>query len=68
LTNEWSTLKFSEVTVNSALGLFYLILFGSLIGFVSYAWLLRKRTAFSRFQPTLYVKPGRGDFSRRMLG
>ncbi len=38
---EWGALRLSSVTLSSLFGLLYLITFGSLIGFVSYAWLLR---------------------------
>ena len=38
---EWQHLRFESISRGSALGLGYLIVFGSLIGFVSYGWLLR---------------------------
>jgi len=41
LGGEWSRLDLAQVSTNSALGLAYLIVFGSLVGFVSYSWLLR---------------------------
>lgn len=41
LTGEWSQFHLATVTIRSMGGLIYLILFGSLIGFVSYTWLLR---------------------------
>jgi drug/metabolite transporter (DMT)-like permease len=40
LTGEWSRLDLSAITASSLLGLGYLILFGSLIGFAAYSWLL----------------------------
>ncbi len=40
LTGEWSRLDLSAITTSSLLGLGYLILFGSLIGFAAYTWLL----------------------------
>jgi drug/metabolite transporter (DMT)-like permease len=40
LTGEWSRLNLSAITASSLLGLGYLILFGSLIAFTAYAWLL----------------------------
>jgi drug/metabolite transporter (DMT)-like permease len=40
-TGEWYILDFSIITSRSWTGLLYLILFGSLIGFSTYAWLLR---------------------------
>lgn len=41
ILGEWQELRLAEVSTNSALGLAYLVVFGSLIGFVSYGWLLR---------------------------
>ena len=41
LVGEWGQLDLAAITARSLLGLLYLILFGSLVGFVSYAWLLR---------------------------
>jgi drug/metabolite transporter (DMT)-like permease len=41
IIGEWQQLRLAEVSTNSALGLAYLVVFGSLIGFVSYGWLLR---------------------------
>lgn len=41
LTGEWSRLDLAAVNLNSLLGLLYLIVFGSLVGFASYTWLLR---------------------------
>lgn len=41
LTGEWARLNLSAVTTPSLLGLAYLIVFGSLVGFTAYTWLLR---------------------------
>jgi drug/metabolite transporter (DMT)-like permease len=41
LIGEWSQFHLSTISVRSLGGLVYLILFGSLIGFVAYTWLLR---------------------------
>jgi drug/metabolite transporter (DMT)-like permease len=41
LLGEWSQLDLSAVTSRSLLSLLYLIVFGSLVGYVSYTWLLR---------------------------
>ncbi|MBN2146535.1 MAG: EamA family transporter [Anaerolineales bacterium] len=41
LTGEWGQLELASISLRSVLGLAYLITFGSLIGFVSYTWLLR---------------------------
>lgn len=39
-TGEWSRIDLSTITTSSLLGLGYLIVFGSLIAFTAYAWLL----------------------------
>lgn len=41
LMGEWSRLDLAAVSIESAVGLGYLIVFGSLVGFASYTWLLR---------------------------
>lgn len=41
LMGEWSHLDLAAVSLESAAGLGYLIVFGSLVGFASYTWLLR---------------------------
>jgi drug/metabolite transporter (DMT)-like permease len=41
LTGEWKSFSFTQVALNSWLGLAYLIAVGSLVGFVSYGWLLQ---------------------------
>jgi drug/metabolite transporter (DMT)-like permease len=41
LAGEWSSFHISEVSNNSWLGLLYLIVFGSLIAFTAYSWLLK---------------------------
>ncbi len=41
LSGEWQAVDFSAITSRSILSLIYLIVFGALIGFVCYAWLLR---------------------------
>jgi len=56
LTGEWSKFNLGEVSANSWLGLVYLIVFGSLVGFTAYSWLLKNA------QPALvatyaYVNP-----------
>lgn len=40
-TGEFSRVDLSAVSGRSVMALFYLIVFGSLIGFTAYAWLLR---------------------------
>lgn len=41
LTGEWGRLDLAAVTLRSVGGLAYLVVFGSLIGFLAYTWLLR---------------------------
>ncbi|MBZ0112286.1 MAG: EamA family transporter [Thermoanaerobaculia bacterium] len=41
LKGEWSALDLNAVTTTSIYGLLYLIVFGSLVGFVAYSWLMR---------------------------
>jgi drug/metabolite transporter (DMT)-like permease len=56
VTGEWTNFNVAEVSLNSWLGLSYLIIFGSLIAFTAYSWLLKN------VQPALvatyaYVNP-----------
>ncbi|MEP6923433.1 MAG: EamA family transporter [Pyrinomonadaceae bacterium] len=41
ITGEWTKFRIAEVSANSWLGLSYLIVFGSLISFTAYSWLLK---------------------------
>ncbi|PPD40596.1 MAG: EamA family transporter [Methylobacter sp.] len=41
LSEEWGAFSFAQVSASSWLALAYLIVFGSMIGFASYAWLLQ---------------------------
>jgi drug/metabolite transporter (DMT)-like permease len=41
ITGEWARLDLAAISAKSLLGLAYLIVFGSLIGFASYTWLVR---------------------------
>jgi drug/metabolite transporter (DMT)-like permease len=41
LTGEWGRLDLSTITARSIWGLIYLIIFGALIGYSAYTWLLR---------------------------
>ncbi|MEP6900453.1 MAG: EamA family transporter [Actinomycetota bacterium] len=41
MIGEWSTLNIAEVSAKSWLGIIYLMIFGSLIGFTAYSWLLK---------------------------
>jgi drug/metabolite transporter (DMT)-like permease len=41
LSGEWSKFSLAQVSTNSWFGLIYLIIFGSLVGFTAYSWLLK---------------------------
>lgn len=41
VSGEWSRFSIAEVSTNSWIGLIYLVIFGSLIGFTAYSWLLK---------------------------
>jgi drug/metabolite transporter (DMT)-like permease len=41
LTGDWGRLDLSAIRMSSVWGLLYLIIFGSLVGFAAYTWLLR---------------------------
>lgn len=56
LVGDWSHLHVSAISVRSLFGLAYLILAGSLIGFVAYAWLLRN-VSVSLASTYAYVNP-----------
>lgn len=56
LVGDWRNLDFSAISTRSLLGLVYLILAGSLIGFVAYAWLLRNASV-SLASTYAYVNP-----------
>ncbi|MGE5250620.1 MAG: EamA family transporter [Bacteroidota bacterium] len=55
-TGEWHSFSLAAVDARSWLGLAYLIIFGSLIGFVSYGWLLHNAPV-SRVATYAYVNP-----------
>ena len=55
-TGEWRTFAFASVTRPSVAALAYLIVFGSVIAFTAYIWLLRVTTA-SRVGTHAYVNP-----------
>ena len=56
LLGEWRSFNLGAVTTQSWLGLAYLITFGSLVGFVSYIWLL-KHAPVSMVATYAYVNP-----------
>lgn len=53
---EWTSLEFSNVSARSILSFVYLIIFGSLVGFTAYIWLLRVSTP-ARVSTYAYVNP-----------
>jgi len=53
---EWSTFEISSVSANSWFALAYLVVFGSLIGFTAYSWLL-KNAQPSMVSTYAYVNP-----------
>ena len=56
LTGEWSWVDIAAVSANSWYGLAYLLIFGSLLGFTAYSWLL-KNAAPSMVATYAYVNP-----------
>jgi drug/metabolite transporter (DMT)-like permease len=54
--NEWATFDPAAVSFNSLFGLAYLIVFGSLVGFTAYSWLL-KNARPSMVATYAYVNP-----------
>lgn len=55
-SGEWARLDLAHISMRSALSLAYLVVFGSLLGFTAYIWLLRV-TAPSRVSTYAYVNP-----------
>lgn len=53
---EWTNFNLADVSTNSWLGLTYLIIFGSIVGFTAYSWLL-KNSAPSLVATYAYVNP-----------
>ena len=56
ILGEWSDFRFSQVQVRSWLGLAYLILFGSIITFSAYTWLLTVISA-TRISTHTFINP-----------
>jgi drug/metabolite transporter (DMT)-like permease len=56
LAGEWQQFSIGDISSKSMYGLVYLITIGSLIGFVSYAWLLRNAPV-SLVATYAYVNP-----------
>lgn len=55
-TGEWSKLHIEAISLQSALGLAFLIVFGSLVAFSAYVWLLHHVSA-ARVSTYAYVNP-----------
>ncbi len=56
LTGEWSGFSVASVSISSWMALAYLVVFGSLVGFTAYVWLLR-HVAPSKVATYAYVNP-----------
>jgi drug/metabolite transporter (DMT)-like permease len=56
VTGEWKTFNLAAISQNSLMGLLYLMVFGTLIGFVAYTWLLRN-APISLVSTYAYVNP-----------
>ncbi len=56
LTGEWNQLALADISVRSWLGLAFLTVFGSMVGFAAYAWLLRN-APISLASTYAYVNP-----------
>lgn len=56
VSGEWKTFNITAISQLSLLGLLYLILFGTLVGFVAYTWLLRN-APISLVSTYAYVNP-----------
>lgn len=56
IVGEWPGFNLSAISINSWIGLIYLITFGSMIGFVSYIWLLQNAPV-SLVATYAYVNP-----------
>jgi drug/metabolite transporter (DMT)-like permease len=56
LLGEWSAFTFTQVTIRSWLSLMYLILFGSVITFSAYTWLLTVTSA-TRISTHTFINP-----------
>jgi len=67
LSGEWQALDLAAIRPTSILGLVYLVAFGSLIGFVAYAWLLRN-APLSLVSTYAYVNPVIAIFLGAWLG
>ena len=53
---EWKTFSFSHISEDSWIALFYLVTMGSLVTYLAYLWLLKKRPA-AQVSTYVYVNP-----------
>jgi drug/metabolite transporter (DMT)-like permease len=67
ITGEWALVHPLQIATSSLVGLLYLVVFGSLIGFVSYTWLLR-HAPLSLVSTYAYVNPVVAIFVGAWLG
>jgi drug/metabolite transporter (DMT)-like permease len=67
LAGEWALVQPLKIATSSLIGLAYLVVFGSLIGFVSYTWLLR-HAPLSLVSTYAYVNPVVAIFVGAWLG
>ena len=56
VTGEWTRMKLESISQRSLLALVYLVIFGSLVAFTSYIWLLRQ-AAPTRVATYAYINP-----------
>lgn len=56
IKGEWTTFNIADVSTNSWFALAYLIVFGSIVGFTAYSWLL-KNAAPAKVATYAYVNP-----------
>lgn len=56
ILGEWTSFTFTQVTIQSWLGLAYLILFGSIVAFSAYTWLLTVTSA-TRISTHTFINP-----------
>jgi drug/metabolite transporter (DMT)-like permease len=67
VSGEWALVRPLQIATSSLIGLAYLVVFGSLIGFVSYTWLLR-HAPLSLVSTYAYVNPVVAIFVGAWLG
>ena len=73
LTGEWSGLDIAAISLNSWLGLLYLIFFGAIVGYTAYSWLLKNAsptavTTYAYVNPVVAVILGWSIAGETMTG